>query len=133
MEESKLQQVAEIVQNQDGPMDVEALREKTDLSERKMAKALNRLEDAGALETLPTEEVELAEDAPDLASVAKKAAEEQERRHDAQTLRIEKMRAYAEMTSCRREYLLEYFGESTSRCENCDNCERPASSESRPA
>jgi ATP-dependent DNA helicase RecQ len=34
------------------------------------------------------------------------------------------MRGYAEVQDCRREYLLNYFGESYSPpCGNCDNCE----------
>jgi ATP-dependent DNA helicase RecQ len=34
------------------------------------------------------------------------------------------MQAYAELTGCRREYLLRHFGEDTPpACEACDNCD----------
>jgi ATP-dependent DNA helicase RecQ len=40
-----------------------------------------------------------------------------------QKSRIEMMRAYAETTSCRRQFLLGYFGEESSDlCGRCDNC-----------
>jgi ATP-dependent DNA helicase RecQ len=33
------------------------------------------------------------------------------------------MRGYADMTDCRREYILNYFGEVFAPpCDNCDNC-----------
>jgi superfamily II DNA helicase RecQ len=35
------------------------------------------------------------------------------------------MQMYADLHSCRREFLLQYFGDSFSgNCGNCDNCER---------
>jgi len=40
-----------------------------------------------------------------------------------QESRIERMRAYAETRRCRRQFLLEYFGEQTAElCGDCDNC-----------
>jgi ATP-dependent DNA helicase RecQ len=40
-----------------------------------------------------------------------------------QRSRIERMRAYAETRQCRRQFLLEYFGEQTAElCGDCDNC-----------
>ena len=36
--------------------------------------------------------------------------------------RIEQMQHYAELSTCRREYLLQYFGDDyTGPCGNCDN------------
>jgi ATP-dependent DNA helicase RecQ len=40
-----------------------------------------------------------------------------------QKSRIEMMRAYAETMRCRRQFLLQYFGEVDPRpCGDCDNC-----------
>ncbi len=40
-----------------------------------------------------------------------------------QKSRIEMMRAYAETTGCRRQFLLQYFGEAAAGlCGDCDNC-----------
>jgi ATP-dependent DNA helicase RecQ len=37
------------------------------------------------------------------------------------------MREYAELSTCRRELLLQYFGDSFhGPCGNCDNCEAAA-------
>jgi ATP-dependent DNA helicase RecQ len=125
LEEDQIKAVAEAVLEQGGPVDPEQLKDKTDLSERKLNKALSRLEEAGALETLPSGEVALAEDPPDLAQAAHQAAEAQAERKDYEQLRIEKMRAYAELRGCRREYLLNYFGDEdvASACGNCDYCQ----------
>ncbi len=131
LEEEKVQQVAELIHREDGPVDIEALKQETGLSERKLTKTISRLEEQGAIETLPTGEVAAAEDAPNLTEAAKAAAEEQRRRKEFEAIRIEKMRLYAEIPSCRREYILSYFKDTApDRCDNCDNClgieERPA-------
>jgi ATP-dependent DNA helicase RecQ len=122
LETDKLEQIAKAVHQEDAPVSPEELREKLDLSKAKVAKALNRLEEAGAVERLPTGEV-AGSNPPDLREAAEQAAVAQKERHEYNMLRIEKMRAYAELLDCRREYLLNYFGEdSKGRCGNCDNC-----------
>ena len=124
----QIRQVAEVIHQQDGPVDLDELKEQVNLSERKLAKAINRLEEAGALEKLPGGEVAASEESPDLKEASEQAAAEQERRRDYERLRLEKMAAYAEMHSCRREYILNYFGEeSAAKCGNCDNCLHPKS------
>lgn len=127
--ESKLapaeaERVAEIVADQlAGPVEPEEISGRSHLSERKVVTALHRLEDVGALERLPTGEVQLAEGA-DLAQAAETAAEEQERRREIKRQRLLQMQEYAETRACRRQHLLRYFGDNfTGPCRNCDNCE----------
>ena len=125
LEEKRVREVIELIQNGDGPADVDELKDRTNLSGRKLAKTINRLEEAGAVEMLESGEVAIAEDAVDLDQAARQAVEEQRRRRDFDMQRIEKMKLYAELDSCRREYLLQYFGEEDVplRCDNCDVCD----------
>ena len=123
LDEAEIRKVVEMVVKKDEPVAVEDLQEELPLSDRKVAKAINRLEEVGALEVSASGEVAATADPGDLQRAAKEAAEAQQKRRDWDQLRIEKMRAYAELTSCRRSYLLDYFGdESAGHCENCDNC-----------
>ena len=58
-----------------------------------------------------------------MADAAAEAAEAQENLRKFARSRIEMMRGYADMTDCRREYILNYFGEIYAPpCDNCDNC-----------
>jgi ATP-dependent DNA helicase RecQ len=50
------------------------------------------------------------------------ASRAQERMKRAKRERITQMQEYAEISTCRRQYLLRYFGDSfTGPCNNCDN------------
>jgi ATP-dependent DNA helicase RecQ len=118
-----LERVVERVAEEESPVDPDSLAKEVGLSPRKMTSALQRLEDAGALQTLPTGEVQtLAEAAP--AEAAEAAVQDQEVRREAKRERLETMRAYAETTSCRRAMLLQYLGDDfEGPCGGCDNCE----------
>jgi ATP-dependent DNA helicase RecQ len=88
----------------------------------RLASALARLEDAGALRVQADGSVRLVPDAPEDA--LRRAAEAEEMRRSYDRSRVDMMRAYAESDDCRREFLLSYFGEPfTPPCGNCDNCE----------
>jgi ATP-dependent DNA helicase RecQ len=118
-----LEQLAARIAEQHGPVDPEEVASDIGLSRRKLAAALQRLEDVGAAETLPSGEVRGLETA-DPAEAAEAAAEEQERRREARRERLESMRSYAEAPSCRRELLLHYFGQDyRGPCNYCDRCE----------
>lgn len=125
LEARKLEEVASTLQAEHAPMDLEHLRERTELSRNKIARAVNRLEEAGVVEKLPTGEVIASAGAEEhLHEAAEEAAAEQEHRREDERLRLEKMKAYAELLDCRRAYLLNYFGEETAGpCGHCDNCE----------
>lgn len=130
LEKEQLLRVAETVASEDGRIEFDQLAEKTDLSGRKLAKALNRLTEAGAVETLPTGEVVASGEAA-VEEAVEQAAGAHQAFKDYEQLRIEKIRMYAELADCRREYLLEYFGEEAEgHCGRCDNCERLEQGES---
>jgi ATP-dependent DNA helicase RecQ len=81
--------------------------------------AVNRLEQAGALEVLVGGDVIPAASAVD----ADAAVEAQEARREYERSRVAMIRAYAELRDCRREFLLNYFGEPLDTpCGFCDNC-----------
>jgi len=123
LEPEQVEQVAAAIADQEGPVEPEEVAEQAKLSETKLVSAIHRLEDVGALEVLPTGEVQLAEDA-DVREAARAAAEEQERRREMRKQRLEEMRAYADTSACRREHILCYFGDAfTGPCHKCDNCE----------
>jgi ATP-dependent DNA helicase RecQ len=123
LETEQVEQVAEVIASQDGPVEPEKIAEKANVSERKLATAIHRLKDADAVEILPSGEVKLAEHA-DISEAAEAAAEEQEHRREIKQARLRQMQEYADTSACRREHLLRYFGDDfTGPCSNCDNCE----------
>ena len=116
--------VAEVVAEADGPVAPTELQDETDLSQSKLTTAVSRLEDVGAVEVLPSGEIAEAEEAPPRHAAITEAAEAQEQRRHFDRSRIDMMRAYAEADSCRRAFLLSYFGEPYEPpCGNCDFCD----------
>jgi len=100
------------------------LQEQTGLSKTKLARALGRLQEFGAIDVSAQGIVCLSNGSGDLADAAEEAAKAQSERHEAELRRIEDMRMYAETLECRRAYLLHYFGEEyEDGCGNCDNCQ----------
>ncbi len=125
VEVDQVERVAHLVNLHDGPVDVQELREESGLSQSKLMTALHRLEDAGAIETLPDGEIVPTHEADtDLTQALQEVARSQEQHENFSKSRLEMMRGYAEMWGCRREYLLNYFGEGYDPpCDFCDNCE----------
>ena len=118
-----VEEIAEKIAAEEQPVSPKEIAAETDLSERKLDSVLHLLEDAGAIQALPTGEVIANEDA-DLSQAAQAAAEQQELRGRMKKQRLEQMRAYAEGSTCRRAVLLQYFGDEFSGpCDNCDVCE----------
>src|SRR5918995_455019 len=122
VDSEQMARVAEAVLDADRPVQVEEIGEATDLSQTKVMIALNRLEEVGAVDMMPSGTA-VAIMNGDAADAAEEAAEAQENLRKFARSRIEMMRSYADMTNCRREYILNYFGEvHTPPCDNCDNC-----------
>ncbi len=120
----RVERVVEAVRKKrEGPIDPRELRAETELSQTKLTTALGRLEEVGAVESLPTGEVVAGGRIED-AGVIEEATVAQKDRERFDRSRIEMMQGYAEVKGCRREYLLNYFGEEyDAPCGNCGNCE----------
>jgi ATP-dependent DNA helicase RecQ len=83
---------------------------------------LNLLEAAGAV--LLGSRIESAAGAPSPVAAAQAAQQFAIRYRSVERSRVEMMRRYAELTDCRRRFLLRYFGEAVADpCGRCDNCD----------
>ena len=104
-------------------MKPEEIAGQTDLSDRKLATVIHRLEDVGAVEVLPTGELNAPEDT-NVAEVAQAAAGKQQEHQDSRREKLRQMQEYADSSACRRQIILRYFGDDLNEpCNNCDNCE----------
>ena len=116
--------VLDVVADASAPVEPARLREATELSETKLATAVSRLEEAGAVEVLPDGDVAPAGEPPPRQHAIEAATALEQRRQDFDRSRVDMMRAYAETDTCRRAFVLSYFGEPFAPpCGNCDNCE----------
>jgi ATP-dependent DNA helicase RecQ len=106
----------------DGPLARGELARRTGLAPGKLAELLNLLEAAGAVRLGRLVEPAAGRPAPDEAVA--RAVELAGQHRSVERSRVEMMRRYAEMTDCRRRFLLRYFGEAVSdACGRCDNCD----------
>jgi ATP-dependent DNA helicase RecQ len=116
--------VYEAVQEAGGPIEPSTLQEATALSQSKLAGAVSRLEEAGAVEVLPDGDVAPASGGPDRQEAIEAAAGLEGNRRELDRSRVDMMRAYAETDTCRRGFILSYFGEPVDGpCGHCDTCE----------
>jgi ATP-dependent DNA helicase RecQ len=115
-----LEHVAGLVRAR-GPVTGRELREHLGLSAAKTTGAANLLEQAGALQAGGGELAWVGgRSVPEAVEAAVEVAEAR-RRMDRS--RLEMLRGYAETTTCRRQFLLGYFGEIHDHpCGNCDVC-----------
>ena len=83
---------------------------------------VNLLEAAGAVRLADV--IEPVAGAPAPADAAVKAIEIATQNRSVERSRLEMMRRYAELTDCRRRFLLRYFGQGADDpCGRCDNCD----------
>ena len=119
----EVEQLLSAVVDHDGPVDPAALRHAVELSDTRLTRALGRLEETGAVEILPTGEVESLDPDVDTEAAAVAATRAQKNLGRFAQSRIEMIRQYAELRGCRRALLLSYFGEAyDGPCGACDNC-----------
>ncbi|MDQ2840680.1 MAG: RecQ family ATP-dependent DNA helicase [Acidobacteriota bacterium] len=126
LEIKDVQKVTNVIADQEAPVDLDEISDETDLSDRKVTSVVHRLEDVGTLEILPSGEIQVSKDI-DTMVAAQAAAEAQEHRKEMKQERLRHMQEYADVSSCRREHLLRYFGDNfAGPCHNCDNCDGKA-------
>jgi ATP-dependent DNA helicase RecQ len=120
----QVERVAAAVLRRSRPVDPETLQDEVDLSQTKLSAAIAGLQEVGALTITATGKVAPTRPAIDMREAAIAAAKARDHRRALELGRIEVVRSYAERTSCRRRFLLNYFGEEKGDdCANCDNCE----------
>jgi ATP-dependent DNA helicase RecQ len=124
VDEEHVLEVLEAVEEGEESVPQRELLEASGLSQAKLTTALTVLEDVGVVDIAPSGDVvadDLTEPAEDVAAEVARIAEQ---RRAMRRSRIDMMRAYAESHHCRRQYILNYFGEAFEPpCGNCDICD----------
>ncbi len=126
LDEEQVRQVLDALLLNEGRATADEIADFVALSQSKQMAALNRLVEAGAIRRLPdgTYEASAGVDDARLDAVIHEAVDAQAKRREYDRSRVEMIRAYAELTGCRRQHLLSYFGEELPEpCGYCDNCE----------
>jgi ATP-dependent DNA helicase RecQ len=107
-----------------GPMTRDEIVLETGINARKLVGLLHKLEETEAIHHLECGFFESASTRP-LSQIIEAAAERQKIQKELRKQRLQKMQSYSEWRSCRREYLLRYFGDDyAGPCGNCDRCEQ---------
>lgn len=123
LDRATLERVARVVTAAGRPVDAGALREELGMGRSRLATVLHRLQDAHVVDVTDAGEVSAVR-GTDLKEGLKDAAEEEVDREHFERSRVEMMRNYAEHYTCRRAFLLGYFGEPFDPpCDHCDNCD----------
>ncbi|MEO0409385.1 MAG: RecQ family zinc-binding domain-containing protein, partial [Cyanobacteria bacterium P01_A01_bin.135] len=123
VEEAALEEIVEHTRG-GKPVSKDVLQEAADLSQTKLIAALEYLEKLGVISQTPQGIVAgEVDDEEDIDQALDQAMTAQERRKIFERSRLHMMRGYGETESCRRQYILSYFGEAfDAPCGNCDNC-----------
>ena len=118
-----LQAITDALVLKDKSASPQELSHDTGLSQRKVINIVHKLEEVGAAEKLTSGEIHLLQ-RKSSAQMMEAASEQQEALKELRRHRLQQMQQYAEHRSCRREFLLHYFGDDFSGpCGNCDRCE----------
>ncbi|HYI95580.1 MAG TPA: ATP-dependent DNA helicase RecQ [Bryobacteraceae bacterium] len=121
-----IERVASIIERDSGSIEAKDIAKETKLSARKVVTIISRLEDVGAFESNGNGNTHVVPDC-DIVSLSAEAAASQDRLKAVQKNRIEVIQRYAELSTCRREFLLRYFGDAfDGPCGNCDNDQQNA-------
>jgi ATP-dependent DNA helicase RecQ len=119
----ELDSLAAALADHDGPATPDELAAATGLSKRKLINLVHKLEEAAAATQLDSGAIELLP-GHSAAQIVARVTQLQQLFNDMRKRRLEQMREYSEGRACRRQVLLQYFGEETTGpCGNCDRCE----------
>jgi ATP-dependent DNA helicase RecQ len=122
---SSLEKVVEAVEEADEPVEAQKIRGRAELSPKATTQALFALEKAGIVEINEGGQILKQESDRDPTEAIETVLGEEEERKNNDRARVDKMREYAELGTCRRAFLLAHFGETlTPPCGGCDTCER---------
>jgi ATP-dependent DNA helicase RecQ len=122
--EDALREVAVALDGRTEPVRAADLGEGVDVSAGRRTRAVNLLEEAGAVATTEDGRLEYLDPELSPAAAVEEAVAVAETHQRLTHSRIEMMRGYAETTRCRRQFLLGYFGELLPQpCGKCDTCE----------
>jgi ATP-dependent DNA helicase RecQ len=125
LDRDALERIAVLLAAARRPVEPAEIVEEVDVPQTKLATALHRLEEAGAVEVRDDGTVRSIASGAELEEAVEVAALAEEQRHEFDRSRVEMVRSYAEHEGCRRAFLLGYFGEELDPpCGNCDNCDR---------
>ncbi len=120
-DEEEVSAVVALLKRRRKPVEIPALAEKSQIGNGKLKSILTNLQSLGAIRRQDDDAILWAGNGSDAVAETMHA---QERRRQIEASRIEMMRQYAELNDCRREYLLNYFGEAyADPCDACDNCD----------
>lgn len=138
VDETALQRVAVLLGHAEGPVTARELAQAAQLRAPTLQRLVDLLVDADAVVVHDDGRIAVHPAAPEPPEAARRALAVAETRADIDRSRVEMMRAYAETRTCRRAFLLAYFGElavggvdpeagsaaSTmgEPCGNCDSC-----------
>jgi ATP-dependent DNA helicase RecQ len=122
--EEALEALARNLHDQEEPVRPSDLAREVELSGSQRTRAVNLLEQAGAVTTTEDGRLEYLDEQLQPEQAVEEAVEVAQTHQQLIQSRIEMMRGYAETSGCRRQFLLGYFGEQLPEpCGNCDTCE----------
>jgi ATP-dependent DNA helicase RecQ len=120
-----LRRIMTTLLGQDAPQSRSRTAQLCGLTRRKTSDLLSLLEEAGAVTVEGRRRTVRALPGRTADEATEEAAQVFEQRRRVDRSRIEMMRGYAETPTCRRQYLLGYFGEQLDEpCGRCDVCDR---------
>ncbi len=126
----EVEMVARVVHEHGEVSDPKALKEELDISQTRLTQVLSYLEELEIVSILPDGKVKPYKKPSNLSKIASEAVRFHENRRQVVRSRLAMIQGYAEVTGCRRQYLLNYFGEEMAEpCGFCDTCEKGLTSE----